>query len=104
VFAQKRQPRGARHDLEVALQAGVHLGAVDHGSRGRVVGHLLQGHRRAQHVAGEFLSPLGIFGCHPHVVVRRETATGPGFEIVSEMKAELAQWARVVKSANISAN
>ena len=64
VFAKQRQPLGAWHDLEVALQAGVHLGAVDHHAGGSVVGHLLQGHRRAQHVACERLAALDIFGPH----------------------------------------
>ena len=54
------QSRGARHDLEVALEAGMHLRAIDHRARGRVVGHLLKGHRGAQHVAGELLASLGI--------------------------------------------
>jgi len=39
-----------------------------------VVSHLLKGHRRAQHGAGEFFSTLGILLAHAHLVVRGKPA------------------------------
>src|SRR5437588_789235 len=60
------QPLGARHHLEVALQPQVQLGSVDHRAGAGIVGHLLQGHRRAQHVAGELACALGIALLDPH--------------------------------------
>jgi len=76
VAAQQLQPLGAGHDLEVALQAQVHVRAVDHRSRLRVIGHLLKRHRRAQHVSGELASTLGIALAYPHLVVRRKSRCG----------------------------
>ena len=48
VPAQQLQPLRPGHHLEVSLQPEVHLGAIDDGAGGRVVGHLLKGHRGAQ--------------------------------------------------------
>jgi len=80
VPAKELQPLGARHDLEVALEAGVHLRAVDNRAAAGVVGHLLQRHRRPEHVAGELLSALGVIARHAHPVVHREPAEVPPFE------------------------
>ena len=52
----------------------MHLGAVDDRPCLGVVAHLLQRHRRAQHVADELAPALGIPLAHPHLVVHREPA------------------------------
>ena len=39
-----------------------------------VVAHLLQRHRRADHVAGELHAALCIVRAHPHLIVRRKPA------------------------------
>jgi hypothetical protein len=72
VFAEQLQPLGAGHHLEVPLEARVHLRAVDDRAGGCVISHLLQGHRRADHIAGEFDAAFVVYD--PHLVVRRKPA------------------------------
>ena len=62
--AEHFEPLRAGHQLEVALQALVHVGAVHDHSGFRQVSHLLQGKRRAQHVLRELLAPLGVAGAN----------------------------------------
>ena len=85
---EQLQPLGARHHLEVALQPQVHLGAVDDGARFRVVGHLLQGHGRAQHGAGELLSRLRVLRIHPHLVVDGKPAVAPAEHAITHLPGE----------------
>lgn len=66
VAAEELEPLGPGHELEVALEAFVHLRAIDDRAAGRVVGHLLERHRSSQHVAGELAAARGIV--HAHLV------------------------------------
>lgn len=66
----------------------MHLRAIDHHARSRVVGHLLKGHRGAQRVAGEILSSLGILGRHPHRVMRREPRVAPAEHAATKLVSE----------------
>jgi hypothetical protein len=63
---------------KIALQSGVHLGAVDHRAAGRDVLHLLQGQRRPEHIAGQLLATPLVAAPHVYPVVHRETAMAPG--------------------------
>ena len=68
------QPLGTGRDLEVSLQAQVHLQAVEDGARLGVVAHLLQRHGRPEHGARELLAAFGIVFCDPHLVMRGKPA------------------------------
>jgi len=63
--------------LEVALEPKVHLRAVDHGARSRVVAHLGECERRAQHVGGELVSAFGVIGRDAYLVVNGKAAIAP---------------------------
>ena len=56
----------------------MHARAVDDHACLRVIGHLLQRQRRAQHVLRKFLAALHILGAHAHAVVHRKAAVAPG--------------------------
>lgn len=64
------------------------LAAVDHCAPRRVVGRLLQGKRRAQHVAREPFPALGIAGGNAHLVVDGEAAVAPAEHLPGERRRD----------------
>jgi hypothetical protein len=77
--AKQFEPLRAGHQLEIALQALVHVRAVHDHSRVREISHFLQGKRRAQHVLRELLAAPGIAGANAHAVIHREAAVKAAF-------------------------
>ncbi|MEJ2247761.1 MAG: hypothetical protein P8Y80_17065 [Acidobacteriota bacterium] len=71
------QPLERRHQLVVAFQGGVQLGAVDDHGGLLVVAHLLEGEGTANHVAGETLPAFGVGGFAADAVVHREAGVTP---------------------------
>jgi len=89
VFTEQLQPLGPGHHLKVSLEPQVHLRALDHRAGRRVVAHLLQRHRRADHGAGELDAAFPVLAGNAHLVVRsKPAAVAPAGHLRAQLYGE----------------
>lgn len=75
--SQGRQPVEDGEHLEIALEHGAHLSAVDHAPALRVIPHFLLGERRAKGVLRHCASPCGILAVDSNSITHAEARVPP---------------------------